>query len=240
MNGLPLTTGRIQGRQGADQIRQFRLQLAGAVLTLTRHHFSEQLTALAAARRVGREHPLPALPPGATRAKQIRQCRAQRSGLVLGDAEVEGWGRSAHPHEHLQQLAGTEDPFLIVPNRQGRGGQRLDQVGMAGQLTFGQLLRQTPIGGLLGQPAVDGAQGEEHLGAGGGELAVTQHRQLGVVHAAEVEGIGEGGEHAMGPAVAGMPDADEMGEGDTARGKRFPVTQAIGSVLSERGDQDQL
>jgi hypothetical protein len=37
-----------------------------------------------------------------------------------------------------------------------------------------------------------------------------------------------------------MPDADEMGEGDAARGKRFPVTQAIGSVLSERGDQDRL
>ena len=83
------------------------------------------------------------------------------------------------------------------------------------------------LGGLLRQPAVDAPQGQEHLRPRGGELAVAQHRELGVVHAAQVKGLGQGGENPVRPAVPGMPDPDQVGEADPASGKRVSKTQVI-------------
>ena len=94
-----------------------------------------------------------------------------------------------------------------------------------------QLLAQargeSAAGRLPGQQLVDPTQGQEQLGARGGELAVAQHRQLGVVQPAEVEGFGEGRQHPVAPAVAAVPEPDQVGKGDPASSDVIPVTHAV-------------
>ena len=93
------------------------------------------------------------------------------------------------------------------------------------------------IGSLIGEPAVAAAKGEEHLGSGGGKLAVPQHGELGIVHPAEVENLCKSWQHPMGPTISGMPDPDQVRKGDTARNELVSKTQVIririATILSE-------
>jgi len=83
------------------------------------------------------------------------------------------------------------------------------------------------IWSLIRQPTVDASKGEEHLGPGGGELAVAEHGELGIVDAAQVEGLREGGKHPVRPAIAGVPQPDQVREGDTAGCEVVSKTQVI-------------
>ena len=65
-----------------------------------------------------------------------------------------------------------------------------------------------------GQQLVDPAQGQKHFRAWGGELAVAQHGELGAVDPAQIQGLCQGRQHPVGPAVALVPDLDQMGEGN--------------------------
>jgi hypothetical protein len=67
-----------------------------------------------------------------------------------------------------------------------------------------------PGGGLCGQHLIDAAQGHEQLRTGGGQFAVAQIGELGVVHAPQGQPLRQGGEHPLTPAVALMPHPDQV------------------------------
>ena len=67
-------------------------------------------------------------------------------------------------------------------------------------------------------------ESQEHLGAGRGQLAVAQVRDLGVVNTAEIEGIREGWQHLVGPAIALVPHMDQVRHRPTALIEPIPVT----------------
>ena len=48
-----------------------------------------------------------------------------------------------------------------------------------------------------------------------------------MVHAAEVEHLGQGWEHPVGPTVAGMPQPDQVREGDSSGYEVVSKTQVI-------------
>ena len=97
---------------------------------------------------------------------------------------------------------------------------------MAGQ-TVAQTLTQHAGLDLSRQQLIDPAQGQKHLRPRRCQLAVAQHRELGIVHAAQIKGLRQAGQHPVAPAVALMPDPDQMGKSNPARCDVLPVAQLI-------------
>ena len=129
-----LLGGRPQQGQGAAQVGQFGVQFGGAEVALARHHLGKTLAALAFLHRIGRQHRLAALAPGAAGREQLGQGGAEAGGLAFGDAQVEGGGGLAQPHEDLKQLRGPQGLAVIGAQGQGRGLQGHQQLGLVLQL----------------------------------------------------------------------------------------------------------
>ena len=158
--------------------------------------------------------------------EQPCQGGTEAGGLGIGDAQIKGRRRLAHAHEHLQQLPGTKHAAVGIGH--GLGGHRQRFQGFGGvQQQLAQFGGERLPGWLGRQPLVDAAEGEKHLRPGGGELAVAQHRDLGVVHLAQIEGLGQARQDPVTPVVALMPHLDQMGEGGAARTELVSIAHLL-------------
>ena len=173
--GLQLRlTRRPQPSQGKAQIWEFAVELSRRKIALAGHNFGKPLPPLPLLHRIGSQHRLAAQTPGPPSREQLGQGRTQGNRFSCIDPQIKGHRRLAQAHKHLQQFARPQHRSALVLHGQGGGFQGRHQLGAVGQ-ALAQTVAQAASKHLAGQQLINTTKGQEHLRAGGGQLAVAQH-----------------------------------------------------------------